>query len=114
MKRSELESLGDGDRISVGSKEVELGDPISADDFLSGSCFDTGGGGGGGSMGSGENCGSNGGRSSVVSACQPTPSAPLAMKPFKNPMGNRSLQSNVQTNGVPAAPGNKVAGKLYQ
>ena len=106
MKRSELEALGDGDRISVGSKEVELGDPISADDFLSGSCFDTGGGGGGN--------GSGVGSSSGVSACHPTPSAPLAMKPFKNPMGNRSLQSNVQTNGVPVAPGNKVAGKLYQ
>ena len=101
MKRSELESLGDGDRISVGSKEVELGDPISTNDFLSGRCFDTGG--------------SNGGSATAPGSSTHATPAPSAVKPFKNPMGNGGACSNVTTNSVVVTtPSSHVAAKIYQ
>ena len=88
MKRSELESLGDGDRIIVGSKEVELGDPISTPDFLAGRCFDSGGGGGP--------------PSSLPSAPPSLPS--IGNKPFKIPVTNQCEKKGVQATGGTAAP----------
>ena len=102
MKRSELESLGEGDRIFVGCKEVELGDPISTRDFLAGTCFDSGGGGGVGGAG--------------VSSMSPMSSSPTlgGNRPFKTPVSNHENQENVRVSVAKASSFKSGSAKIYQ
>ena len=111
MKRSELESLGEGDRIFVGCKEVELGDPISTRDFLAGTCFDSGGvsGGCGGHGGDGISRGS----SNSLPPLNASSDSAGNIRPFKTPMAHHSSHDNVRvSNGK--APSFKTGGKIYQ
>ena len=100
MKRSELESLGEGERIFVGCKEVELGDPISTHEFLAGTCFDSGEAGGNTDVGVG---------SSKSQLSLPASPNLAGNRPFKTPMTNHTAHDNVKASSFKSG-----TTKIYQ